>query len=109
MAHAAAASDIGDDIDVIAWRFLGSQYTRRDYWDWPLEQRIVAYLRHINHAELLRNGGAYATLIDRVMDNIARARRDGLLDDGGGDGDGDGGGDSDSDGGGREVSDRRDG
>ncbi|HOB49119.1 MAG TPA: hypothetical protein PKK01_07355 [Mycobacterium sp.] len=84
MAGATAASDIsndtGDDIDVIAWRFLGSRYTRRDYWDWPLERRVDAYLRYIKHSELLRNGAAYITLIDRVMDNIARARRDGLLD-----------------------------
>ncbi|HPY25654.1 MAG: hypothetical protein QG655_437 [Actinomycetota bacterium] len=80
MARAAAASDMAIDIDAIAWQFLGSHYTRREYWDWPLEQRIVAYLRHIGHAELLRNGAAYTTLIERVMDNIARARRDGLLD-----------------------------
>lgn len=78
MARAAAASDI--DVDTVAWHFLCSRYTGRDYWDWPLERRIEAYLRHIGHAELLRDGAAYSTLIDRVMANIARARRDGVLD-----------------------------
>ncbi|MCB0925321.1 MAG: hypothetical protein KDB50_12380 [Mycobacterium sp.] len=78
MARATAASDI--DIEAIAWQFFCSPYTRRDYWDWPLEQRIVAYLRHIGHTELLRDEAAYTTLIGRVMNNIARARRDGLLD-----------------------------
>lgn len=82
MARAAAASDITTttDIDAIAWQFLCSRYTGRDYWDWPLERRIEAYLRHIGHAELLRNGAGYGALIDRVMANIARARRDGMLD-----------------------------
>ena len=42
------------NIDTIAWQFLCSHYTRREYWDWPLEQRIDAYLRHIDHADLLR-------------------------------------------------------
>lgn len=78
MARAAAASDI--NIDTIAWQFLCSRYTGREYWDWPLERRIDAYLRHIGHADLLRDGAAYGTLLDRVMANIARARRDGILD-----------------------------
>lgn len=78
MARAAAASDI--NIDTIAWQFLCSHYTRREYWDWPLEQRIDAYLRHIDHADLLRDGVAYDMLLERVMANIARARRDGVLD-----------------------------
>lgn len=83
MARAGAAGDIQTDteIDVIAWQFLHSHYTGREYWDWPLERRIDAYLRHIGHAELLRNGAASGLLIDRVMANIARARRDGILDD----------------------------
>ncbi len=78
MARAAAASDI--NIDTIAWQFLCSRYTGREYWDWQLERRIDAYLRHIGHADLLRDGAAYSTLLDRVMANIARARRDGILD-----------------------------
>lgn len=79
MARAAAASGINIDIDTIAWQFLGSPYSGRDYWGWPLERRIEAYLRNIGHAELLRNGAAYGALIERVMANIARARRDGVL------------------------------
>ena len=80
MARAAAAGGINIDIDAIAWQFLCSQYTGRDYWGWPLERRIDAYLRHIGHAELLRDGAAYGTLLERVMANIARAQRDGVLD-----------------------------
>ena len=40
-----------DEIDGIAWQFLCSPFTRRDYWDWPLERRIDAYLRHLQGAE----------------------------------------------------------
>lgn len=75
MGKAAAAQDI----DTVAWQFLCSAYTRRDYWDWPLERRVDAYLRHLNRDDLLNDGGAYTALIDRVMANIARARRDGML------------------------------
>ncbi len=78
MARVAAASDI--NIDTIAWQFLCSRYTGREYWDWPLDRRIDAYLRFTGHADLLRDGAAYGTLLDRVMANIARARRDGVLD-----------------------------
>ena len=68
------------DIDTIAWQFLCSPYTGRDYWDWPLERRIDAYLRHLRRRDILNDGAACGALIDRVMANIARARRDGKLD-----------------------------
>lgn len=80
MARAVAASDTQTEIDTIAWQFLCSHYSGREYWDWPLERRIEAYLRRIGHADLLRDGAGYATLIERVMANIGRARRDGVLD-----------------------------
>lgn len=73
-AHAA------QEIDGLAWQFLCSPFTRRDYWDWPLDRRIDAYLRQRQRLDILNNGAAYNTLIERVMANIARARRDGLLD-----------------------------
>lgn len=75
MGKAAAAGDI----DTVAWQFLCSAYTCRDYWDWPLECRVDAYLRHLHRDDLLNDGAAYRTLIERVMANIARARRDGML------------------------------
>jgi hypothetical protein len=69
-----------EEIDRLAWQFLCSPFTRRDYWDWPLDRRIDAYLRHLQRLDVLNNGAAYDTLIERVMANIPRARRDGLLD-----------------------------
>ena len=78
MARATAASDI--DIEAIAWQFFCSPYTRRDYWDWPLERRIDAFLRQLKRLDIINDGGAYSTLIERVMANIPRARRDGVLD-----------------------------
>ncbi len=68
------------DIDTIAWQFLCSPYTGRTYWDWPLERRIDAYLRHLGRLDVLNDGAAYSDLVERVMANIARARRDGVLD-----------------------------
>lgn len=68
------------ELDTIAWQFLCSPYTGRHYWDWPLDRRIDAYLRRLSRTDILRDGGAYDTLMGRVMANIARARRDGMLD-----------------------------
>lgn len=69
-----------EQIDAIAWQFLCSAYTGRDYWDWPLERRIDAYLRHHSRPDILNNGAAYSAMLDRVMANLPRARRDGVLD-----------------------------
>ncbi|MCB0932267.1 MAG: hypothetical protein KDB71_10255 [Mycobacterium sp.] len=67
------------EMDTIAWQFLCSPYIGRLYWDWPLERRIDAYLRHEDRSDVLNNGAAYSALIDRVMANISRARSDGRL------------------------------
>ena len=68
-----------EEIDELAWQFLCSPFTRRDYWDWPLESRLDAYLRHDQRRDILNNGAAYSALVERVMANIPRARRDGVL------------------------------
>lgn len=68
------------DIDSLAWRFLCSQFTRRDYWDWPLDRRISTYLEQLDRPDILKDAVAYDAVVDRVMANIARARRDGRLD-----------------------------
>ena len=68
------------EIDGIAWQFLCSPFTRRDYWDWPLERRIDAYLRQLKRLDILNDGSAHRALTERVMANLARARRDGVLD-----------------------------
>lgn len=75
-----AKADAADEIDGIAWKFLCSQFTRRDYWDWPLERRIDAFLRNLKRLDILNDGAAYSALIDRVMANFPRARRSGVLD-----------------------------
>ena len=67
------------EMDTIAWQFLCSPYIGRLYWDWSLERRIDAYLRHEDRSDVLNNGAAYSALIDRVMANISRARSDGRL------------------------------
>lgn len=74
-----AEADAAQEMDGLAWQFLCSPFTRRDYWDLPLDRRIDAYLRDLDRADILNDGAAYNTLIERVMANIARARRDGLL------------------------------
>ena len=68
------------DIDAVAWQFLCSPYTDRLYWDWPLERRIDSFLRHLDRGDILNDGAAYSSLIERVMENFPRARRDGKLD-----------------------------
>jgi len=74
------ADDVGTTtIDTIAWEFLCSVFTGRDYWDWPLERRIDAFLRRLHREDLLKDGAAYSALVERVMANFARARRDGVL------------------------------
>ena len=80
MTHAGPADETDDrQLDTIAWQFLCSQYTGRDYWDWPLEQRLDAYLRHHERDDILNDGAAYSMVLERVMANFGRARRDGVL------------------------------
>lgn len=69
-----------EEIDGIAWRFLCSPFTRRDYWDWPLERRIDAFLRQLKRLDIINDGAAYDALIERVMANFPKARRSGVLD-----------------------------
>jgi hypothetical protein len=67
------------ELDTIAWAFLCSPYTGPIYWDWSLERRLDTYLRHQDRDDILNSGAAYATVLSRVMANLRRARRDGVL------------------------------
>lgn len=72
--------ETGDrELDTIAWQFLCSPFTTKDYWDWPLERRLDAYLRHHDRKDILNDGAAYTVVVERVMANLGRARRDGVL------------------------------
>lgn len=78
MTHAVHAAT-PEDIDSIAWQFLRSPFTRRDYWDWPLDRRVDTYLAQQDRGDILRDDRAYRVMLERVMANISRARRDGVL------------------------------
>lgn len=67
------------NLDAIAWRFLGSEFTGQIYANWPIDRRLDAYLRHHELIDIVNDGAAYNALLERVMANIGRARRDGLL------------------------------
>ena len=75
-----AKADTAEEIAGIAWQFLCSRFTGREYWDWPLERRIDAFLRELERLDIIKNGGIHRALTERVMANLARARRDGVLD-----------------------------
>jgi hypothetical protein len=67
------------ELDVIAWRFLRSEFTAQIYADWPIDRRLDAYLAHHGLFDLLNDGAAYEALLERVMANIGRALRSGVL------------------------------
>jgi hypothetical protein len=67
------------ELDSIAWEFLGSEFTGQIYAGWPIDQRLDAYLLHRGLIAVANDGTACNALLDRVMANIGRALRNGLL------------------------------
>ncbi len=67
------------ELDAIAWRFLGSEFTAQSYANWPIDRRVDAYLLHHGLVEFVNDGAAYSALLERVMANIGHAIREGLL------------------------------
>jgi uncharacterized protein YqjF (DUF2071 family) len=67
------------ELDKIAWRFLGSTFTRQTYADWPIDRRVDAYLLHHGLINVMNDGTAYDALLERVMANIGPALRKGVI------------------------------
>lgn len=65
-------------LDALACEFLGSQYAGPGFADWPIDRRLHAYLLHRGLINVANNGTLCATLLDRVMANIAAARGKGI-------------------------------
>ena len=64
-----------EELDLIAWWFLRSEFTGQIYADWPIDRRIDAYLLHHGLTELLNDGSAYDALLECVMANVGPALR----------------------------------
>jgi hypothetical protein len=67
------------DLDALAWKFLASEFTGQIYANWAIEKRVDAYLAHHGLMDLVNDGAAYDTLVERVMANVGPALRRGIL------------------------------
>lgn len=76
---AASTKSTPQQLEAIAWDFLGSEFTDENYAIWPIDRRVDAYLRHCGRDDLINDGAAYDALLQRVMANIPGALRTGVL------------------------------
>src|ERR1700694_3825915 len=67
------------DLDAIAWKFLGSEFTGELYANWPIDRRVNAYLMHHRLMRVAHDGAACDAFMHRLMPNIGRALRHGVL------------------------------
>jgi len=67
------------ELDAIAGQFLGSEFTGELYANWPIDRRVNAYLMHHRLMHVANDGAACDALLHRVMANIGRALRHGVL------------------------------
>jgi hypothetical protein len=79
MTTAECAKFTGAQMEAIAWGFLRSEFTQQIYADWPVDRRIDAYLHHQDLDQIVDDGSAFDLLTERVMANVGRALRSGLL------------------------------
>jgi hypothetical protein len=68
-----------EELDMIAWRFLRSEFTEPTYSDWPIDRRVDAFLLHHGPIELMNDGSAYSALLEQIMANVGPALRNGTL------------------------------
>ena len=67
------------ELDAIAWRFLGSEFAGPMYADWPIDRRIDVYLHHHGLTDIMNDGSASKALLERIMANVGPALRNGVL------------------------------
>ncbi|MBP1820980.1 hypothetical protein [Mycobacterium sp. OAE908] len=67
------------ELEIVAWRFLRSEFTEQIYSDWPIDRRVDAFLLHHGPIELMNDGSAYNALLERIMANVGPALRNGTL------------------------------
>jgi hypothetical protein len=75
MASAALGDLTHHELDRIAWKFLGSKFTSRDYAQWTIDRRLDGYLLHHGLINVMNDGTVYDALLESVMANIGPARR----------------------------------
>jgi hypothetical protein len=75
--HRAEVTD--PELESIAWMFLGSEFAGRVYRHWPIDRRVDAYVAHHGLRTVFHDQDACDALLERVMANIGRALRNGVL------------------------------
>ncbi len=63
------------DLNAIALEFLDSPYAGDRFTGWPIDGRLVAYLRRRGLTAIADDGTVFHSLLDKVMTSIALARR----------------------------------
>ena len=66
-------------LDAVAWRFLGSEFAGASYGGWPIDRRIEVFLSRNGLQSLLDDGTVCEALTERILANVGRAVRCGLL------------------------------
>jgi hypothetical protein len=67
------------ELDEMAWSFLGSEFAGKIYANWPVDRRVDVYLLDVGMADVVTDGSIYNVLLERVMANVGRALRAGIL------------------------------
>lgn len=63
------------EADVLALRFLHSEYAGDEYAGWPLHRRLDGFLRRRGEGRLADSGDVCNSIVDRIMTHISAALR----------------------------------